>query len=156
MPERAPCATRVCVHCRRPLPIGSFKEGSKTRVCLEHARRLRVGYVLGTVRKRAFNSLRLRARHDRFAFRQERIKLSMEEALGLLTDEQIQDFARWSLVPRRPEEVLAGDNAVLVTNYPRRSLMCQWRTGRSVEAYKAHLAYLLLREGGPDAAPGGI
>ena len=134
---------RVCIHCRRPLPLTSFKEGSRTRVCLVHAKSLRLGYVLGTVRKRAFNSLRLRARHDRFAFRQERISLSIEEALAHLTEEQIQDYSRWSLVPRCPEKVLSGTNAVLVTNYQRRYLMCQWKMGRSLEAYKAHLAFLM-------------
>ena len=143
-------ATRMCIHCKRHLPLASFKEGTRARVCLVHARSLRVKYVLGTVRKRAFNCLRLRARHDRFAFGQPRISLSMDEVLAHLSDDQVRDYSRWSLVPRHPERVLSSDNAVLVTNYQRRYLMCQWRTGKSLEAYKAHLAFLM---GKPDHVP---
>jgi hypothetical protein len=143
-------ATRMCIHCRRHVPLSSFKGGSRTRVCLVHARSLRVAYVLGTVRKRAFNCLRLRARHDRFAFGQSCITLSMEELLAFLSDDQIGDYSRWSLVPRHPDRVLSADNAVLVTNYQRRYLMCQWRSGKSIEAYKDHLAFLTAKpEHGP-------
>ena len=132
------------------MPIESFKEGSRTRVCLMHARKMRLRYSLGTLEKRAFNSLRLRARHDRFAFRQESIRLSSPEALAHLSPEQLRDYPRWSLVPRHPERVLDADNSVLVTNYQRRYLMCQWRTDRCPRTYKNHLAFLV---GKPDHGP---
>jgi hypothetical protein len=148
MPELG--GTRVCIHCRRPLSMENFKPGGGTRVCLVHAKALRLGYVLGTMRKRAFNCIRLRARHDRFAFGQERIRLPIEEALAYLTESQVQDYGRWSLVPLHPEKMLEGGNAMLVTNYQRRYLMCQWNMGKSLEAYKAHLTFLM---GNPDHVP---
>jgi hypothetical protein len=142
--EDAP-VTRICLHCRHPQPIEKFKVGSKTRVCIKHAREMRLRYSLGTLEKRAFNSLRLRARHDRFAFRHGAIQLSSSEALAHLTPEQLCDYPRWSLVPRCPERVLDARNAVLVTNYQRRYLMCQWRTDRCPVTYKNHLAFLLAK-----------
>ena len=146
--------TRVCIHCGVPVPVERFTGGPRTRVCVKHAKAARINYAVGNPRRRAFNCLRLRARHDRFAFGHDFIRLSREEALALLTEARIPEFSRWSLMPRDPERVLEVGNMVLVTNYQRHYLMSQWRTMRSPAAYKEHLAF--LREGGIELfyAPG--
>ena len=139
-------ATRTCIHCDRALPLESFREGSKSRVCDEHLRVFRLGYVLGTARKRAFNCLRLRARHDRFAFGKDFIRFNVDDVLDFLTEEQIANFSAWSLVPLHPDEVLSPNNMVVVTNFQRRYLMCQWRSARCIKAYEAHLKFLLSKD----------
>jgi hypothetical protein len=142
----------LCLHCGHDVPADQFRGGIRARVCIHHARKLRLKYNSGSPEKRAFNCLRLRARHDRFAFGQDCIRMSRDEALAFLSDEQLHDFKRWSLMPRDPSRVLSADNAVLVTNFQRHYLMCQWHTGRCLLAYKEHLEFLLSNPG-KEAAP---
>ena len=99
--------------------------------------------VLGTHEKRAFNSLRCRARQDMLMFGHSRMIISRQQVVHLLTDAQIAKFSQFCLIPRDPKEILSVDNVTVVTTFQRKYVISRWRITRDNELYKRDLAFIV-------------
>ncbi len=68
--EEEECGKRLCITCGEKVPLSEFSLKKRRYMCVRHYRETRTKAVLGTAEKRAFNSLRSRARQDRIIFGQ--------------------------------------------------------------------------------------
>ena len=134
---------RFCKKCDRMLPLDLFRKGSNRYLCHAHLKEEHKVQVLGTLDKRAFNSLRCRCRKDTSLFNQNRLKLSRKEVVALLTRDQLARYSQWCIVPRNPQKPLTPDNAAVISSYQRRYLICNWKFKRDPELYQRDLSQLL-------------
>lgn len=134
---------RLCKKCNKLLPLDHFNPDKRRFMCKMHLRALRLRMVLGTQEKRAFNSLRCRARQDQILLGHSKIKISRMQVRDLMTKEQIADFQKFCIIPRRPEEILSEDNVIVVTYFQRQYIMGKWKLDKDIEQYKRDLDYIL-------------
>ena len=148
--ESPPCSEQIlrfCIACDKFLPSNLFQaDGKRKFTCIPHIRIRRLHNVLGTQDKRAFNSLRCRAREDMLTFGHKRMTISRKQVVAMLSDEQMANFGSYSLIPLRSEHPLTVDNVVVVTTIQRRYIMGKYRISRDMEGYKRDLKLMLESE----------
>lgn len=134
---------RLCKTCNKLLPLDSFKSAKRTYMCIMHTRALRRKFILGTQEKRAFNSLRCRARQDMLTFGHKSIAIPRKQVTAMLTEEQLRSYPDYCIIPRRPDVPLTPENAIVVTSCQRRYVVAKWKTTRNADQYEADLAFIL-------------
>lgn len=134
---------RLCKACNKLLPLSEFHPTKRKFTCLTHLRAAKRKEILGTHEKRAFNSLRCRARQDMLMFGRKRMSVSRKQVEALLTDEQLSHFDQYSLIPRDPEDILSVDNIVVVSKFQRHYVIGRWRATRDPAQYKRDLDFIL-------------
>ena len=97
--EEAACGTRLCITCGEKIPLCNFSMKKRRYMCVRHYRETRKKAVLGTDEKRAFNSLRSRARQDRLIFGQEKIVMGVDQIKAIITPEQMANFSKYWIGP---------------------------------------------------------
>jgi len=137
---------RLCITCKKLLPLDQFNPKKREYTCIEHMRANKRRLVLGTQDKRAFNSLRCRARSDMLLFGHDKMKLSRKELMSMLTENQMQNFSQYCVIPRKPEEILTIDNAVVVGTHQRRYVVGRWKRAKDVAQYEQDLKLLLSND----------
>jgi hypothetical protein len=131
---------QYCQACNELLPIDQFKTSSKRRfTCIPHLRAEDRRRVCGTPERRAYNSLRCRARDDMLTFGHTRMNISRTKVLTMISDEQVAQFSQYCLIPLRPDKPLAEDNAVIVSTDKRRFVINTWRKQKDADAYERNL-----------------
>jgi hypothetical protein len=134
---------RMCSKCDKLLPLDQFDTRRRYYLCLPHLKQFQHENVLGTPEKRAYNSIRCRARADMILFKQKRIHLPMALVLSLLTKEQLQNSSTVCVIPKRPDAPLSKDNCVVVTSSQRRYIVARWKENRDADHYEAILKHTL-------------
>ena len=135
---------RLCRQCNMLLPLDQFrpKRGNKY-LCISHLRATRRRHILGTHEKRAFNSLRCKARQDMLMFGHDHMVISRKQFNAMLTEEQMQNFSTHCMIPRRPDRPLTSENAIIVTTFQRKYVVGRWKITRDPDQYERDLAYIL-------------
>jgi hypothetical protein len=130
---------RFCSKCDKMLPLDCFKTNRRKYVCIVHLKEMNLHATLGTQEKRAYNSLRCRARADMLLFKQERMFLPKTLCLTMLTAEQIANFSDYSIIPKRPDQPLSQDNSIVVTSAQRIYVVKKWKSARDADQYEHDL-----------------
>jgi hypothetical protein len=134
---------RFCIACNKLVPLDQFRTDKRKYTCIPHLRAARKKEVLGSHEKRAFNSLRCRARQDMLLFGHDHMIMGYKQAMALLTPEQLADFSNFCLIPKRPDQPLAKDNSIIVTSVQRMYIVGNWKRSRDPEQYARDLQYIL-------------
>lgn len=134
---------RFCKTCNKLLPLDQFNPNQRAYKCLTHLRAEKRFHVLGTHEKRAFNSLRCRARDDRLIFGQAKLIISRKQVTAMLTPEQMANYSRYCLIPRRPDLPLTADNSVIVTGIQRSFVVSNWKLTKDSDQYERDLLYII-------------
>ena len=135
---------RYCQACNDLLPIDQFKPNSKRRfTCIPHLRAEDRRRVCGTPERRAYNSLRCRARDDMLTFGHKRMDISRTTVLAMISDKHVAQFSQYCLIPLRPDKPLTSDNAVIVSTDERRFVMNTWRKQKDADAYERNIKAVL-------------
>lgn len=134
---------RLCKKCDKLLPLDQFNPKKRKFTCKMHMRAIHHRTVLGTHEKRAFNSLRCRARQDQLLLKQPRIHISRKQVKALLTDQQMEDFSHFCLIPKDPTKILSAENVLVVSSLQRKYIMGRWRLKQDVEQYRVDLEFIL-------------
>lgn len=134
---------RLCKQCNKLLPLDRFRPDKRKYTCIEHLRAYKRKMVLGTHNKRAFNSLRCRARQDMLMFGHKRMAISRKLVTTILTDAQMADFSHYCLIPKNPDEILTADNVIVVNTFQRSYVVGRWRVARDTHQYTRDLAFIL-------------
>lgn len=134
---------RLCKQCNMLLPLAQFRQKSREYLCLTHFRATRRRHILGTHEKRAFNSLRCKARQDMIMFGHDHMVISRKQFTAMLTEEQMANFSLYCMIPRRPDKPLTRDNSIIVTSFQRKYIVSKWRIARDPDQYERDLEYIL-------------
>jgi hypothetical protein len=134
---------RLCTRCDKLLPLDQFRARKRQYVCIPHLRLIQIHETLGTPEKRAFNSLRCRARSDMLLFHQDRMFMPRTLVTELLTAEQMANFSTYSIIPKRPDQPLSKDNSIVVTSSQRIFIVAKWRSTRDPDQYERELNHIL-------------
>jgi hypothetical protein len=131
----AAAGTRFCKHCDAMLPLDRFTRKDAGYLCDTHRRLAQRKSEFGTVERRALSTLCAKAQGDRRVFGHARMALRKSEMAKMLTQEHIQNYPEWAIVPRDPTRETAADNAALITVYQRRCLVRNWKKHRAPDMY---------------------
>jgi hypothetical protein len=134
---------RFCIKCDKLLPLEQFKTNKRKYLCITHLRAMKKHYALGTHEKRAFNSLRCRARTDMLMFGMSRMVMGQKQVKTMLTPEQMTNFSKYCLIPKRPDQPLTEGNSIIVTSVQRTYVVGNWRSTRDADQYERDLHYIL-------------
>lgn len=136
---------RYCSKCDKFLPIDQFRDRKTQRlfVCIPHMREMARIRCMGTVPRRAYNSLRCRARQDMLEFGHTKMNIRRAEIIDMLTEEQIAHHGEFCLVPRRPDRPLSLSNSIILSSPQRMYLMGRWRKSRDAIQYMRDLRHIL-------------
>ena len=134
---------RLCLRCDQLLPLDKFSQKKREFTCIIHQRARKLKIATATQEKRAFNSLRSRARFDMVMFGHKKMVLPRKELMKMLTERQIENFSEYCVIPRRPSEILTIENAVVVGTHQRRYVVGRWRRTRDFGQYERDLELLL-------------
>ena len=134
---------RLCKACNMLLPLDQFRPKRSRFMCLYHLRASRRNLILGTDEKRAFNSLRCKARQDMVMFGHKHMTISRQAVNSKLSEEQIKNFNMYCIIPRRPDTPLTNENSIIVTSFQRKYVMAKWRVTRDADMYEQDLKYIL-------------
>ena len=137
---------RMCVKCEKLLPLDQFRTSRRYYLCILHCREMGLHYLMGTHEKRAYNSIRLRARVDMVIFEQEKMFLPRTLVVSMLTKEQMENYKAYCIIPKRPDNPISKDNSVAVTSTQRRHIMNKWKILRDPEQYECDLSDILASE----------
>jgi len=133
---------RFCKACNKLLPLDKFKPEKRKYTCIEHLKAQKREMNLGTQEKRAFNSIRCRARVDMLTLGHTKMVLSRPQVVSMLTEHQLQNFAEFAIVPKKPDQMLTIDNAVLVLSYQRNYVMTKYKESKDPAKYEQDLAFI--------------
>ena len=134
---------RLCTKCKEMLPLDRFHPNVRRPMCIVHQRAYKLKMVLGTHNKRAFNSLRCRARQDMLMFGHRNVAIPRKLVTSLLTEDQMENFSIHCLIPKNPEQILSKDNIVVVTKFQRAYIIGHWRATRDTQQYIRDLEFIL-------------
>ena len=134
---------RLCKGCNMLLPLDQFRPKRGKYMCLAHLRAARRRHILGTNEKRAFNSLRCKARQDMIMFGHDRMAISRQQFNSMLSEEQMRHFSLYCMIPLRPDKPLTHDNVVIVTSFQRKYIVAKWRIAHDPDQYERDLEYIL-------------
>ena len=137
---------RFCKACNKLLTLDKFKPEKRKYTCIEHLRAYKRKMVLGTQEKRAFNSIRCRARMDMITFGHTKMMLSRKQVATLITEHQMQNFTEFAVLPRKPDQMLTIDNAVLVLSYQRNYVLTKYKQSKDPLQYERDLAFIQLQK----------
>ena len=147
---------RLCKACNMLLPLDQFRPRRGKYLCLAHLRAASRRHILGTHEKRAFNSLRCKARQDMIMFGHDHMVISRKQFNTKLTEEQMQQFSLYCMIPRRLDKPLTYENSVIVTSFQRKYIVSKWKILRDPDQYERDLEYILaapLYTGEAEGAP---
>jgi hypothetical protein len=136
---------RWCMKCDKLIPLDLFRPNKRQYMCISHLREISIQNTLGTQEKRAFNSLRCKARSDMLLFHQEQMFMPQTLVNSMLTAEQTANFSAYSIIPKRPDQPLSEDNSIIVTSAQRIYVIAKWRTSRDPDQYECALNYILSK-----------
>jgi hypothetical protein len=134
---------RFCITCNKHLSLDHFAPGRRKFKCITHYRESRRMTVLGTSERRAFNSLRSRARQDMILFGQTSMDMGVKLIGALLTPMQMENYSSHCIVPRDPSLPLSQDNSIAVTTAQRRYVVSIWKPTRDAAVYRSALQHIL-------------
>jgi hypothetical protein len=100
-------------------------------------------HILGTHEKRAFNSMRCRVRQDMAIFGQTCMALSRQELVETLSKEQMENYPKYCLVPRNPNQSFSIENSAVVTALQRSYIVGRWKVSRDVDEYQCNVKLML-------------
>ena len=117
--------------------MASFGSGKRRQkyMCIAHARENLREAVLGTQEKRAFNSLRCRARQDMLMFGQDHMVMGVRQVLSMLTPEQVANYKTVCLVPVDPALPLTKTNVAIIPNAKARCTIRKWWNNRLMDKW---------------------
>ena len=133
---------RLCKRCNAMVSNDLFKPGSKRKLCYAHLKEEHRHHVLGTLDRRAFNSIRSRSFKDLTLFKQTFLKISRKELLTLLTPKQLANYRNWCIVPKDPNQPISIHNVAVISSRQRRYLICNWKFKRDPDQYTRDLSQL--------------
>jgi hypothetical protein len=134
---------RLCVQCDKMLSLDQFETKKRRFLCIEHFRAMKLHNTLGTHEKRAFNSIRCRARADMLLFGMDHMVLPMTLVLAMLTEDQLAEFSKFCIIPCRPDRPLSKENSIVVTSIQRIYVVSKWRSARDPDQYERDLNHML-------------
>ncbi len=151
----ATTGTRYCTICQNMMPLGDFPRAKKCNPrhfrCKIHlaprGRPVKYKDPEARLRQNAALSMKARARDDRIIFGHSIVDLTMEETQELLTEEHVNNFADYAIIPLRPTEILSKQNVAVVSFDHRKYLTAMWRVNRDPVAYQRDMATLLEERG---------
>jgi len=135
---------RFCITCNKLVPLDQFRPDKRMYKCIPHHRAARLKVILGSHEKRAFNSLRCRARQDMILFGHDHMIMGYRTVMAMLTPEQLADFSNYCLIPKRPDQPLTKDNSIVVTSVQRMYIVGNWKKSRDSDQYERDLQHMLL------------
>jgi len=142
--SEAKTGVRMCTSCDALLPLSEFGQGKRLYMCTRHFKVVRHRYMLGSLPKVAFNSLRCRAYQDtKRLFNQPHMSITKKYILSLLSEEQLQNFTKYCLIPLYPEDILSPCNSILVTTKQRHYVAAGWKETHDTARYKKDLSHIL-------------
>jgi hypothetical protein len=141
---QAETGLRWCLKCQKLLPPELFRtDGKRTNTCIPHIKAEKKRNHYGTHEKRAFNNYRVRIRQDSLLFGPRSVYFSKESVTMMLTQEQMQNYTKYCILPKFPDRPFTPENAVAVTTDQRLYLIAKWRRSHDVEEYLIDLKLLL-------------
>ena len=140
---------RFCKACNKLLPLNQFRADKRKYTCISHLRAAKRHQVLGTHKKRAFNSLRCRARQDMLTFGHKYMMISRKQVTEMLSDEHMAHFPQYGLIPIRPDKPLTFDNAVIASTFQRSYVLGKWKKTHDPIQYEQDLRFLLEAQNTP-------
>jgi hypothetical protein len=100
--------------------------------------------MLGSVPKKAYNSIRCRAYQDiDRLFDQKSMHLSSKQILIMLTEDRLESYVKYCLIPKDPTQPLDIDNSVIVTNIQRSYVVAGWKAMHDSAKYSSDLEFIL-------------
>ena len=137
---------RMCVKCDKLLPLDRFRGKRRRHLCIFHFNEIHRNEIMGTLEKRAFNSIYCKAHSDMIIFKQDKMFLPRTLVVNLLTKEQIANFSKYCIIPKRPDQPISEDNSIAVTSTQRRQIVAKWKTLRDPGQYERDLDLVLASE----------
>ncbi len=135
---------RFCIVCNKLVPLDQFRTDKRKYTCIPHLREARRDAILGSHEKRAFNSLRCRARQDMILFGHDHMIMGYKKVMAMITKEQLADFSNHCLIPKRPDLQLTQDNSTIVTSVQRMYVVGSWKRSRDPDQCARDLQYMIL------------
>ena len=144
-------SARYCSGCKTMVSLERFPRPEKYAprhfICRLHraipGRPVKYKDLDSQLRRKAAISIRTRARDDRAVFGQALMDLSLEEMQDMLTQDHVDKYTDFAIVPARPTEMLSKQNVVIVSFSQRRYLTAMWKALKDPEAYERDMATLL-------------
>jgi hypothetical protein len=135
---------RFCTMCNKQTPLSEFDMGKRIYKCEMHYKELKRHYMLGTVPKKAYNSIRCRAYQDMHRlFDQKSMHLSSKQILVMLTEDRLESYVKYCLIPRDPTQPLDVNNSVIVTTIQRSYVVAGWKAMHDSAKYSSDLEFIL-------------
>jgi hypothetical protein len=134
---------RFCIACNKLVPLDQFRTDKRKYTCIPHYRAAGRKAVLGSHEKRAFNSLRCRARQDMLLLGHKRLIINHIQVTAMLTSDQMANFSNYCLIPKRPDHPLSVDNSIIVASEQRKYVIGNWKRSRDTEKYVQDLHFIL-------------
>jgi hypothetical protein len=136
--------TRMCTMCDKLMPLSEFDMSKRMYKCDRHYRELKRHYMLGSVPKMAYNSIRCRAYQDmKRLFDQKSMHLSSKQILAMLTEDQLESYVKYCLIPRDPKQPLDINNSAIVTTIQRSYVISGWKAMHDPAKYSSDLEFVL-------------
>ncbi len=125
---------RFCRGCNGLVPLDQFPAERHRHTCTYHTSERRRKEVLGTPEKRAFNSIRCRARKDMIVFGHQRMFMGIKQVMSLMSAEQLADYKNFALVPIVPSQPISKCNVAVIGEAKRKALMANWKATNQDDA----------------------
>jgi hypothetical protein len=76
-------------------------------------------------------------------FGQKQMTLSKKQVIAMLTPEQMANYSKHCIIPKRPDQPLTQENSITVTSPQRIYVVGKWRILRDPDQYERDLQYIL-------------
>jgi len=129
-------SVRFCRTCNKLLPIDQFDQRENRFFCRQHLKDVFRWYRQGTQPKRAVNNLRVRCWKDKDIFGQTKSDITCQDIRDLMTPEQLNQFSKFSVVPKDPTKPISASNALLIKSDCRKYLVACWKVTRDLAQYQ--------------------
>jgi hypothetical protein len=137
---------RLCVKCDKMLTLDHFRGKRRRHLCISHFNEIHLRDTMGTHEKRAYNSIRCKARADMIMFNQEKVFLPRTLVVKMLTEEQLENYTAYCIIPKHPDQPISKDNSIAVTSTQRKYVVAKWKTSRDPDQYERALNDVLGSE----------
>jgi len=127
---------RFCRRCNKLLPIDQFSPSETRLLCREHLRESVRLYRRVNKAKRAIDNIRIRCWVDKKIFGQTASALSCQDIRDMMTADQLNEFSKYSIVPKDPTQQISRSNAQLIMAKCRQYLISCWKVTRDLAQYQ--------------------
>jgi len=127
---------KFCRTCEKYLPKDQFDPTSNRRFCYKHLREICRWYRQGSQARRGVTNLRIQCCKDKKVFGQPKSAISCQNIRDMLTEDQLNHFSDYSIVPKDPTQPISISNSVLITAKCRKYLVSCWKVTKDLEQYQ--------------------